>query len=136
RRRQTPTERGGRSAMHRALQTFATAGWLLVGMSLAATAGEPKRGGILKMYHRDSPASASIHEEATYSTNIPFMGVFNNLVIYKQDEPQNSLENIVPELATRWTWNDDKTGLSFTLRQGVKWHDGKPFTAKDVKCTW
>ena len=23
-----------------------------------------------------------------------------------------------------------------SLRQGVKWHDGKPFTAKDVKCTW
>jgi peptide/nickel transport system substrate-binding protein len=26
--------------------------------------------------------------------------------------------------------------LTFPLRQGVKWHDGKPFTAKDVKCTW
>jgi len=26
--------------------------------------------------------------------------------------------------------------LTFPLRQGVKWHDGKPFTAQDVKCTW
>jgi peptide/nickel transport system substrate-binding protein len=26
--------------------------------------------------------------------------------------------------------------LTFPLRQGVKWHDGKPFTANDVKCTW
>ena len=26
--------------------------------------------------------------------------------------------------------------LTFPLRQGVKWHDGKPFTAADVKCTW
>ena len=28
------------------------------------------------------------------------------------------------------------TKLTFKLRQGVKWHDGKPFTAKDVQCTW
>ena len=47
-------------------------------------AGEPKSGGILRMYHRDSPGSASIHEGATYSINIPFMPVFNNLVIFDQ----------------------------------------------------
>ena len=41
---------------------------------------EPKSGGILRMYHRDSPGSASIHEGATYSINVPFMAVFNNLV--------------------------------------------------------
>ena len=46
----------------------------------AATADEPKHGGILKIYHRDSPPSASILEEATYSTVTPFMGIFNNLV--------------------------------------------------------
>jgi len=102
----------------------------------AASAQEPKHGGILRVYHRDSPASASIHEEATYSTNIPFMGVFNNLVIYKQDVPQNSLDTIVPELATSWAWSPDHLQLTFKLREGVKWHDGKPFTAKDVKCTW
>ena len=95
-----------------------------------------KRGGILRMYHRDSPASASIHEEATYSTNIPFMGVFNNLVIYDQHQEQNRLDNIEPELATSWKWSEDNKDLVFKLRSGVKWHDGKPFTAKDVKCTW
>ncbi len=26
--------------------------------------------------------------------------------------------------------------LTLPLRQGVKWHDGKPFAAKDVQCTW
>jgi peptide/nickel transport system substrate-binding protein len=62
-------------------------------------------------------------------------GVFNNLVIYKQDVPQNSMKSIVPELATRWSWNEEGTELTFPLRQGVKWHDGKPFTAADVKCT-
>ena len=74
----------------------------LLGAVLFVTAAhgqEPKHGGILKIYHRDSPASASIHEEATYSTNVPFMAVFNNLVIYDQHKPQNSLDTIVPELA-------------------------------------
>src|SRR5438874_10266153 len=99
-------------------------------------AGEAKQGGILRVYHRDSPASASIHEEATYSVNIPFMPVFNNLVIYKQDVPQNSLESIVPDLAESWAWSSDNKTLNFKLRQGVKWHDGKPFTSNDVKCTF
>ena len=64
------------------------------------------------------------------------MGVFNNLIMFEQHVPQNSLEAIVPDLATGWSWNEDGTELTFPLRQGVKWHDGKPFTAADVKCTW
>src|SRR5713101_6812867 len=79
---------------------------------------------------------ASIHEEATYSVNVPFMPVFNNLVIYKQDVAQNSLESIVPELADSWAWSGDNKTLNFKLHQGVKWHDGKPFTSNDVKCTF
>ena len=112
-----------------------------LGLSLAVMLGhEPalaqKRGGILKMYFFDSPASMSIHEEATIAGQRPMMGVFNNLVMFDQHVPQNSLESIVPDLATDWTWNEDGTALTFKLRQGVKWHDGKPFTAADVKCTW
>jgi peptide/nickel transport system substrate-binding protein len=42
----------------------------------------------------------------------------------------------VPDLATGWAWNEEGTELSFPLRQGVKWHDGAPFTAADVKCTF
>ena len=64
------------------------------------------------------------------------MGVFNNLVMFDQHVPQNSLQSIVPDLATGWSWNEDGTELTLPLRQGVKWHDGKPFTAEDVKCTW
>ena len=95
-----------------------------------------KPGGILKMYSPDSPASMSIHEEATVFAEGPMMGVFNNLVMFDQHVPQNSLQSIVPDLATGWSWNEDGTELTLPLRQGVKWHDGKPFTAKDVKCTW
>ena len=103
---------------------------------IADQAYAQKPGGVLKFFHRDSPASGSIHEEATISAVAPFMGVFNNLVLFKQDEKQNRLDLIEPELAESWMWNDDHTRVSFRLRQGVNWHDGKPFSAKDVKCTW
>src|SRR4029453_8053729 len=79
-------------------------------------AGEPKSGGILRMYHRDSPGGASIHEGATYSINIPFMPVFNNLVIFDQHIAQNSTETLRPELAESWAWSDDGKTLTLTLR--------------------
>lgn len=99
-------------------------------------AGEPKSGGILRMYHRDSPGSASIHEGATYSINVPFMPLFNNLVMFDQHKAQNSTETIVPDLAESWSWSGDGKVLTFKLRKDVKWHDGKPFTSADVKCTF
>ncbi|HWE16044.1 MAG TPA: ABC transporter substrate-binding protein [Hyphomicrobiaceae bacterium] len=95
-----------------------------------------KSGGTLRIYHRDNLPSASIHEEATISTVQPFMAVFNNLVLYDQNKKLNSEETIVPDLAESWSWDASGTRLTFKLRQGVKWHDGKPFTAKDVQCTW
>jgi len=93
-------------------------------------------GGTLRIGHFDSPASMSLLEESTVAANRPMMGVFNNLVMYKQDVPQNTPQSIVPDLATSWAWNEEGTELTLPLRQGVKWHDGKPFTARDVKCTW
>jgi peptide/nickel transport system substrate-binding protein len=109
----------------------------LLGAALAATPSfAQKSGGVFKVFHWDSPASMSILEEATYSTVVPMMGVFNNLIMYDQHVPQNSMNSIVPDLATSWSWNEEGTELSFKLRQDVKWHDGKPFTAADVKCTF
>ena len=122
--------------MKRGLRVLATAGSLSLALCAADAAYAQKQGGILRMSHFDSPASMSLHEEATVAANRPMMGVFNNLVMYKQDVPQNSLQSIVPDLAISWSWNEEGTELTFPLRQGVKWHDGKPFTAKDVKCTW
>jgi len=101
-----------------------------------ASAWAQKPGGILRITHRDSPASMSIHEEGTISVVLPMMGVFNNLVLFDQHARQNSLDGIVPDLATSWKWSDDGRQLTFTLQKGVTWHDGKPFTARDVKCTW
>src|SRR5713101_531790 len=121
--------------MGRNLGGFAAA--LALSLALAAPiAHAQKSGGVLIMSHFDSPASMSMHEEATGAVNRPMMGVFNNLVMYRQDVAQNSMASIVPDLATGWSWNEEGTELTLPLRRGVRWHDGKSFTAEDVKCTW
>ncbi len=103
---------------------------------IAAPAWAQKSGGTLRIYHRDSPAGMSVLEEASLSTSMPMMAVFNNLVLYDQHIAQNSLASIVPDLAMSWSTSEDGRRLAFALRRGVKWHDGRPFTAADVKCTW
>jgi peptide/nickel transport system substrate-binding protein len=118
------------------LRALATAAGVLAATLGAEPAWAQKSGGILKMYDPDSPASMSILEEGTVFAEGPMMGVFNNLVMFDQHVAQNSLQSIVPDLATGWSWNEDGTELTFPLREGVAWHDGKPFTAKDVQCTF
>src|SRR6201993_4389361 len=118
------------------LRAVAAAGALFVALLGGDAAWAQKTGGILKMYSPDSPASMSPHEESTVFAEGPMMGVFNNLVMFDQHVKQNSLESIVPDLATGWSWNEDGTELTLPLRQGVTWHDGRAFTAKDVQCTW
>ena len=109
---------------------------LVTALIATAPATAQKRGGTLRLYHNDTPASASLLEEATISTVAPFSAVFNNLVMFDQAKPHESVDTIVPDLAESWSWDDSNTRLTFKLRQGVTWHDGKPFTAKDVQCTW
>jgi peptide/nickel transport system substrate-binding protein len=112
------------------------AGTLAAFMLAAGPGFAQKQGGTLKVSHRDNPPSASIHEEATISVVQPFMAVFNNLVMFDPKEKTNSPDKIVPDLAESWSYDPGQTKLTFKLRTGVKWHDGKPFSAKDVKCTW
>jgi peptide/nickel transport system substrate-binding protein len=122
--------------MRREVYLSAAATGLALGLEMANPAFAQKAGGILQLSHFDSPASMSLHEESTTAALRPMMGVFNNLVVFDQHVAQSSMQSIVPDLATGWSWSEDGTELKFPLRQGVKWHDGKPFTAADVKCTW
>src|SRR5438128_10041264 len=122
--------------MKRGLRALAGAGSLSFVLIAADAAVAQNPGGVLKTSHFDSPASMSLLEESTTAAIRPMMGVFNNLVVYDQHVPQNSMRSIVPDLATSWSSNEEGTQLTFPLRHGVKWHDGKPFTAQDVKCTW
>jgi peptide/nickel transport system substrate-binding protein len=118
------------------LRAVAAAVALLIAILGGGTAFAQKPAGILKMYSLDSPPSMSMLDGPNPIAQRTTMEVFNNLVMFDQHVKQNSLQSIVPDLATGWSWNEDGTALTLPLRHGVKWHDGKPFTAKDVRCTW
>ena len=109
---------------------------LLAGLAFADPALAQKSGGTLRTYNSTNPPSASIMEEATIATAMAFSAVFNNLLIFDQSKPRNGLDTIVPELAESWAWDEPRTSLTVKLRRGVRWHDGKEFTARDVQCTW
>ena len=102
-----------------------------------ATAQTPKSGGSLNvMLREDLPQGFAIHEASTYSTSFPALPCFNNLVFFDPGKPTESMDTIVGDLAERWSWQDNYKNLVFFLRKDVKWHDGKPFTSKDVKFTF
>src|SRR5690242_18954333 len=89
---------------------------LLGALASPAPLSAQKHGGTMRMYIWDNPPNASIHEEATVSTVMPFMALFNYLVLYDQLVPLNADETRRPELATSWWWDESKTRLSFKQR--------------------
>ena len=101
------------------LRSLVVAGGVLAGLWASEPASAQKPGGVLRIPMGTSPASMSIHEESTIATLGPMMGVFNNLVMFDQHVPQNSLATIVPDLATSWSSSEDGKDLTFKLRPGV-----------------
>ncbi len=105
--------------MSRDFRILAAVGASLTAMAGADAAFAQKQGGILRMYSPDSPASMSIHEEATVFAEGPMMGVFNNLVMFDQHVPQNSLQSVVPDLATGWSWSEEaRSGDRLVMERG------------------
>jgi peptide/nickel transport system substrate-binding protein len=114
----------------------------LVGIGLVAlltpAAGQaPRSGGTLNIMLREDLAQGfATHESATVATSVPSLPCFNNLVFFDPAKKVESADTIVGELAEKWSWQDNYRNLVFLLRKDVKWHDGKPFTSKDVKVTF
>jgi peptide/nickel transport system substrate-binding protein len=98
---------------------------------------EGRPGGVLRpVLREDLPQGFAIHESATNSVTWPAMPCYSNLVVYDQTKRLARADTIVPELAEKWSWQDNYRNLVFFLRRDVKWHDGRPFTSKDVKFTF
>jgi len=97
----------------------------------------PKSGGSLNvMLREDLSPGFAIHETSTIGTVFPASPCFNNLVYFDPLKSKESVDTIIGELAEKWSWQDNYRNLVFFLRRDVKWHDGKPFTSKDVKFTF
>jgi peptide/nickel transport system substrate-binding protein len=103
----------------------------------AQTTRDGRPGGVLKLVHReDLPQGFAIHESSTNSVTWPAMPCYSNLVVFDQGKQIEKPETIVGELAERWSWQDNYRNLVFFLRRDVRWHDGRPFTSRDVKFTF
>ncbi|MFG1477838.1 ABC transporter substrate-binding protein [Xanthobacter sp. V4C-4] len=89
----------------------------------------PKRGGTLTAIVQPEPVILTAALNTAAPTGIVTGSIFDGLVDYDADLKP------VPALAE--SWDTSKDGLTFTLhlRDGVKWHDGTPFTSADVKWT-
>jgi peptide/nickel transport system substrate-binding protein len=120
----------------RCLPSLALAGLVL--MTGDPSKGQaPRSGGSLTLRLReDLPQGFAIHESATISTMWPAMPCFSNLVLFDPLKPTHSADTIVGELAERWSWQENYRKLVFFHRTDGRWHDGKPFSSKDVKYTF
>ncbi len=91
-----------------------------------------RRGGILNLNLPGDPANLDLHQ-ATTSTDLWCVAPCFDMLL--QFDP-NDQTKILPDLAQRWDMAQDGTSYTFYLRQGVQFHDGSPFTSKDVKVTF
>ena len=91
----------------------------LVLMLAGGTAAAEKAGGVLRVHVWDSPPNLSMLEGVNPLAARTMMPVFNNLVMFDQHAKQSRLDAIVPDLATRWAWNEEGSAVTFWLRHGV-----------------
>ncbi|RJQ41040.1 MAG: ABC transporter substrate-binding protein [Dehalococcoidia bacterium] len=77
------------------------------------------------------PRTFDSHQKASYGPTAT-LPVFNQLVMFDINYKEVVPETIIGDLAESWETRADGTEIIFHLRQGVKWHDGVPFSADDV----
>ena len=92
---------------------------------------EIRRGGSLDTFTYGDPGGFDLH--LIYSRSGHFaVPVFNNLVTFSLLEADASVDSLVGDLATSWSVSEDGLEYTFTLVEGVTWHDGEAFDADDV----
>ena len=97
---------------------------LVLALCLPVPAQTPKSGGVLLIHPLAAPPSLSPHEESTIASVQQASPCYSNLVYFDPAKKQESLDTVIPELAERWSWQDNYRNLVFLLRKDVKWHDG------------
>ena len=92
--------------------------------------GQPRRGGQMSLAIISDPTLNPFTWAGQFATIMAAKPLWNTLTKY---EPGTM--KVVPDLATSWEPAPDGLSWTFKLRQNVKWHDGRPFSAADVKFT-
>lgn len=92
--------------------------------------GAPQRGGTLRVGVGVTTSNYDIQQGGAAHVLCNF---YNNLV---RLNPIDGLRSVVPDLAASWEVADDGLAYTFTLREGVTFHDGEPFSADDVIATF
>ena len=59
-----------------------------------------------------------------------------NALIFDGLTDHDGSNEVVPRLARDWSYDDETFTYTFRLEENVKWHDGEPFTADDVRFTF
>ena len=78
-----------------------------------------------------TPPAWTRSRSTTFAVTQPMSAVYNNLVML---DPHNYPE-IIGDVAKSWTVSDDNLAYTFTLHEGVKFHDGSELTSADVKAS-
>jgi len=97
---------------------------------MTAAEPNPKQGGILTTAWGMAPTHFDLHQGGGCAGCAM---MYNGLVMWNVADGYHT---IVPALATTWSVSDDGTVYTFNLREGVKFHDGTPFSAEDVVATF
>ncbi|MBI2907164.1 MAG: ABC transporter substrate-binding protein [Chloroflexi bacterium] len=96
----------------------------------AAAGGEtPVYGGTLTVSLRDNPSTFDVQQAATSSVVTTVTGAYNTLLSWDSVDHNK----MTPDLAKKWEVSPDGLVYTFYLEEGVKWHDGAPFSAEDVR---
>ena len=84
-----------------------------------------------------SSGTTLVYGSADYTRINPAMDEHGeiNLLLFNGLTAHDGNDQIVPGLAETWDYDEQTYTYTFHLREGVKWHDGEPFTADDVKFT-
>ena len=98
----------------------------------------------------DKLGNVNAPKDGTYNYRLgsfpPTINPFSYTDVYAAEVHSYTLESLCdrnietyewqPRLAKSWDEAKDGKSITFTLRDGIKWHDGKPFTAEDIKFTF
>ena len=101
----------------------------------ATAAAQAKRGGRIARAQAGDPVTFDQHGQSTNLVNRAASPMFNSLVQFDPQKSDEKSTDIIPDLADSWEIAKDGLTYTFKLKQGVKFHDGTPFVAGDVKAS-